>query len=126
MKGKTMSATTHKLRVVEARRLKHPTYPEIEKHEFTVRAKDLPLGIRSDANARAPVGLNRRVYREVNDSLLNRFAFPGIFDLMNKGITILANKVRRIDEHNYEIELVAGQGIVDGGHTYKIICDAQD
>ena len=45
---------------------------------------------------------------------------------MNKGITILAERVRRIDDQNYEIELTDGQGIVDGGHTYKIICDAQD
>ena len=121
-----MSLTTHKLRVVEARRVKHPTYPEIEKHTFTVRAKDLPSGIRTDANARDPVGLNRRVYREVEESLFNRFAFPGIFDLMNKGITILANKVKRIDEGNYEIDVLDGQGIVDGGHTYKIICDGQE
>lgn len=121
-----MSATSHKLRVVEARRVKHPTYSQIEKHTFTVRAKDMPSGIRTDANARDPVGLNRRVYREVNESLFNRFAFPGIFDLMNKGITILAEKVKRIDDHNYEIDLSDGQGIVDGGHTYKIICDAQD
>lgn len=121
-----MSATSHKLRVVEARRVKHPTFPQIEKHTFTVRAKDLPSGIRTDANARDPVGLNRRVYREVNESLFNRFAFPGIFDLMNKGITILAEKVRRIDDTTYELDLVDGQGIVDGGHTYKIICDAQD
>jgi hypothetical protein len=121
-----MSATSHKLRVVEARRVKHPTYPQIEKHSFTVRAKDLPSGIRTDANARDPVGLNRRVYREVHESLLNRFTFPGIFDLMNKGITILAEKVRRVDDQTYELELTDGQGIVDGGHTYKIICDAQN
>jgi AIPR protein len=62
----------------------------------------------------------------VQESLFNRFAFPGIFDLMNKGITILASKVKRIDDTNYEIEVEDGQGIVDGGHTYKIICDAQD
>jgi hypothetical protein len=121
-----MSTTTHKLRVAEARRVKHPIYPEIEKHTFLVRAKDLPSGIRTDANAREPVGLNRRVYREVNECLFDRAAFPGIFDLMNKGITILAEKVRRIDDHNYELELIDGQGIVDGGHTYKIICEAQD
>jgi hypothetical protein len=121
-----MSTTTHKLRVVEARRVKHPTHPQIEKHTFTVRAKDLPSGIRTDANARDPVGLNRHVYREVEESLFNRFAYPGIFDLMNKGITILASRVRRIDDSNYEIEVEDGQGIVDGGHTYKIICDGQD
>jgi hypothetical protein len=121
-----MSTTTHKVRVVEARRVKHPTYPQIEKHTFTVRAKDLPSGIRTDANARDPVGLNRRVYREVQENLFNRFAFPGIFDLMNKGITVLTSKVRRIDDNNYEFEIEDGQGIVDGGHTYKIICEAQN
>lgn len=121
-----MTTTTHKLRVVEARRVKHPTYPQIEKHTFILRAKDLPSGIRTDANARDPVGLNRRVYREVEENLFNRFAFPGIFDLMNKGITVLATKVKRIDDHNYELEIDDGQGIVDGGHTYRIICDAQN
>ena len=120
-----MTTTTHKLRVVEARRVKHPTYPEIEKHTFTVRARDLPSGIRTDANARDAVGLNRRVYRDVQDNLFNRFAFPGIFDLMNKGITILATRVKRIDDQNYELEIDDGQGIVDGGHTYKIISEAQ-
>lgn len=122
-----MTTTSHKLRVVMARRVNHPTYPQIEKHTFTVRAKDLPSGIRTDANARDPSGLNRRVYREVEESLFNRDTiFPGIFDLMNKGITILADKVKRIDDTNYEIEVLEGQGIVDGGHTYKIICDGQN
>ena len=121
-----MSTTTHKVRVVDARRIKHPTHSAIEKHTFIVRAKDVPSGIRTDANARDAVGLNRRVYKDVGENLFNRFAFSGIFDLMNKGITILANKVRRIDDFNYEIEIEDGQGIVDGGHTYKIICDAQD
>jgi hypothetical protein len=121
-----MSTTTHKLRVVEARRVKHPTFPYIEKHTFTVKAADMPSGIRTDANARDPVGLNRRVYREVQESLMNRAGGDGVFDLLNKGITILANKVRRIDDVNYELEISDGQGIVDGAHTYKIICDAQD
>ncbi|PKP78507.1 MAG: hypothetical protein CVT81_04065 [Alphaproteobacteria bacterium HGW-Alphaproteobacteria-3] len=121
-----MSATTHKVRVVDARRIKHPQFPEIEKHYFLVRAKDLPNGIRTDANARDPNGLNRRVYREVHESLLGRDTTPGTFDLMNKGIVCLADKVRRIDDSNYEIVVRDGQGIVDGGHTYKIICDAQE
>lgn len=121
-----MSTTTHKLRVVEARRVKHPTFSNIEKHTFTVRAADMPSGIRTDANARDPVGLNRRVYREVQESLMNRTGGNGMFDLMNKGITVLASRVKRVDDSNYEIEVEDGQGIVDGGHTYKIICEAQD
>lgn len=122
-----MSATTHRLRVNEARRIKHPNFPEIEKHFFLVAAADLPDGIRTDANARDPVGLNRRVYREVKESLLGRDStFPGTFDLMNKGITILADRVKRIDDNNYELTVNDGQGIVDGGHTYKIITESQD
>jgi len=121
-----MSVTTHKLRVAEARRIKHPIFPTVEKHTFLVQAKELPSGIRTDANARDPEGLNRRVYREVHESLMGRDAMPGSFDLMNKGIVCLADAVRRIDDHTYEITIRDGQGIVDGGHTYKIICDAQD
>ena len=52
-----MSVTTHKLRVVEARRIKHPALDKVEKHYFLVRAEDMPTGIRSDANAREPEGL---------------------------------------------------------------------
>lgn len=121
-----MSVTTHKLRVAEARRIKHPVFPHIEKHFFLVQAKEVPNGIRTDANARDPEGLNRRVYREVHESLMGRDSVPGSFDLMNKGIVCLAETVRRIDDHNYEISIRDGQGIVDGGHTYKIICDAQN
>lgn len=121
-----MSVTTHKLRVAEARRIKHPVFPTVEKHTFLVQAKDVPSGIRTDANARDAEGLNRRVYREVHESLMGRDAMAGSFDLMNKGIVCLADGVRRIDDTNYEITIRDGQGIVDGGHTYKIICDAQN
>lgn len=121
-----MSVTTHKLRVADARRIKHPIFAGVEKHYFLVQAKHVPSGIRTDANARDPEGLNRRVYREVHESLMGRDATPGSFDLMNKGIVCLADGVRRIDDHNYEIAIRDGQGIVDGGHTYKIICDAQN
>lgn len=120
-----MSTTTHKLRVVEARRIKHPTLTTVEKHYYLVRAKDMPAGIRTDANARDPEGLSRRVYRDVQESLLGRGAEPGTFDLLNKGIVCLADSVQRVDDHNYEIVIKDGQGIVDGAHTYKIICDAQ-
>lgn len=122
-----MSVTTHKLRVVEARRIKHPALEKVEKHYFLVRAKDMPNGIRTDANARDPEGLNRRVYRDVQESLFGRGgAESGTFDLLNKGIVCLAEAVQRLgDDHTYEITIKDGQGIVDGAHTYKIICDAQ-
>jgi hypothetical protein len=122
-----MSTTTHKLRVVEARRIKHPALDKVEKHYLLVRAKDMPTGIRTDANARDPEGLNRRIYRDVQESLFGRGGTePGTFDLLNKGIVCLADSVQRLgDDHTYEITIKEGQGIVDGAHTYKIICDAQ-
>ncbi|WP_339744825.1 AIPR family protein [uncultured Maricaulis sp.] len=122
-----MGVTTHKIRAPEARRIKHPVFPEIEKHYLTVRAIDVPDGIRKDANARDGEGqdLRKQVYREVQKSLLAENSLPGIFDLKNKGIVILAESVRKVGEDVYEIRIREGQGIVDGGHTYEIICKAQ-
>ncbi len=120
-----MSTTTHVFRVSEARRFKHPVFDKLEKHYFLVRAVDLPSGIRMDANARDPVGLNKQVYRDVFESLMGRDSTVGAFDLMNKGITIIADSLKRIDDTTYEITLIDGQGIVDGGHTYQLICNAQ-
>jgi len=118
--------TVIRLTVQTAYSSKHPVHKEITKHHFTVRAKDLPPGIPVGANARDPNNLNRRVYREVQDSLMGRDrSVDGSFDLMNRGIICLANKVRRINSHNYEIHCADDEGIADGAHTYAIICEAQ-
>jgi hypothetical protein len=118
-----MGFTTHSFRVAETRRVKHPIYPEIEKHHMLVRAIDLPEGIRKDANAREATGLRRMVYRDVQKSLLDTSA-SGNFDLKNKGIVILAESVVKRGDDMYEVKVGDGQGIVDGGHTYEIICEA--
>jgi len=69
------------------------------------------------------------VYRDVIASLEGKEAIPGSFDLMNKGITILALNVRLIDKEEQIFEVVVDDkegGIVDGAHTAKIIekCNA--
>lgn len=33
--------------------------------------------------------------------------------------------MRKVGEDTYEIKIRDGEGIVDGGHTYEIICKAQ-
>src|SRR6185312_14524905 len=93
-----MGKKTHRFRVFDARRISHPAFSDVEKYIFTVPAGDFPAGISTAANARDPVGLNRRVYRDVKESLLGETALPGSFDLMNKCITILAEQVRLIDK----------------------------
>lgn len=121
-----MTSTKLVLRVVEARRVQHPILPNIEKHSFLVRAKDMPKGIALKPNAREASKFSKRVYQDVRRNLLGEDTKPGYFDLMNKGITIIADQVKRIDDKNYELVLTAEQGIVDGGHTYGIIGNVQD
>ena len=119
-----MGFTTHSFRVAETRRVKHPIFSQIEKHHMLVKAVDLPEGIRKDANAREATGLRRMVYRDVQKSLMAEKSSPGTFDLKNKGIVILAQSVTKRGEDMYEVKIGDGQGIVDGGHTYEIICES--
>lgn len=123
-----MGVATHRVRVAEARRFKHPVHLGIEKHYMIVRARDLPGGVRKDANARDGKGtdLRKQAYQAVQRSLLAEGRTEsGVFDLKNKGIVILADSVRKIGDGLYEITISDRQGIVDGGHTYDIITKAQ-
>ncbi|MDO9069031.1 MAG: AIPR family protein [Deltaproteobacteria bacterium] len=124
-----MGQSVHRIRVLEARKISHPTFPEISKYWLSVAARDFPCGISTAVNARDPVGLNRRIYRDVKESLEGKTAVPGTFDLMNKGITILALDVKLIDKDKNLYEITVDDeigGIVDGAHTAQIICEAQD
>lgn len=123
-----MGKSVHRIVAHEARKISHPVFEGVAKHWMTVPAKDFPPGIATSANARDPVGLNRRVYRDVKESLLGlSSAELGSFDLMNKGITILVEEVRLINKSKNEYEIVIDDetgGIVDGAHTARIIDDA--
>jgi hypothetical protein len=122
-----MAISSHRVRAHEARRITHPVFSHIEKHWLTIAAKELPAGISTKANARDPVGLNRSVYKDVRESLDGTQSVVGTFDLMNKGITILATSVRLLDKEKgiYEITVDDEEGgIVDGAHTAKIIWEA--
>lgn len=123
-----MAQAVHRIFAFEARKITHPVFDQVAKHWMTVAAKDFPAGISTSVNARDPVGLNRRVYRDVKESLLGlSSAEVGTFDLMNKGITILAKEVRLISKARNEYEIVIDEeegGIVDGAHTARIIAEA--
>jgi hypothetical protein len=122
-----MSKQVHRFRAHEMRKISHPVFSSIEKYWLTVAARDFPAGISTSANARHPVGLNRRVYKDVRSSLEAQTAQLGSFDLMNKGITILAENVRLVDKEKglFDITIdVERGGIVDGAHTAKIIEEA--
>jgi hypothetical protein len=114
---------TVRVRVADARRIPHPSIPGVEKHYFLIRVAYFPSGIPLDANPRDAEGrdLNHRVYKQVEDSLFNRASEIGTFDLMNKGITVVAEKVTKLNDHEYELTFDEGQGITDGGHTTRLL-----
>ncbi len=64
-----MGKSVHRIRAHEMRRTTHPVFSSVEKYWLTVAAKEFPSGISTSANARDPIGLNRRVYRDVRSSL---------------------------------------------------------
>ena len=112
-----------------ARRLPDPLFREaygMERHIMVVPVRSIPRDLPYDPNARRP-NVRRRVYQRVEDSLLNKGTEPGTFHLKNKGITIIARSVEADKERDvYTVRLGEGHGIVDGGHTYKIISDNLD
>jgi len=122
-----MGTSTHRIRAFQMRKITHPVKKEIDKYWLSVAAKDLPADISTKANARDPRGINRHVYKEVRSSLEGETAEIGTFDLMNKGITILAESVRVVnkDQGLYDVVVDDGYGgIVDGAHTAKIIWES--
>lgn len=109
-----------------ARRIPDPVHKKThntERHIFLCRASSLPLGLPYDPNARRP-NTNKRVYKTVEDSLLNlpNSGEPNTFHLKNKGITIVAESVEQQGDDSYVVRLKSGlHGILDGGHTYSLI-----
>ena len=98
----------------------------IEHHLLISSVKKIPDNIPTEPNPRDQ-NTDKLVYKKVKESLLNEDDLT--FHLKNKGITIIADSVRYHDEGKekyYEVIFSDGTGIVDGGHTYKIIQDNKE
>ena len=117
-----MSTQSFTFPVRFARRIPDPIFNNAERHIFIVAAKDVPQGLSLDPNARTP-NIRRRVYKEVEESLLNRDGEPSTFHLKNKGITLIARSVTKKTEESYNVTFGSGHGIVDGGHTYTLVTE---
>jgi hypothetical protein len=79
----------------------------------------------TDPNPRQP-RIDRSIWREIRKHLLNQEGTPNTFHLKNKGITLIAEKVNKIDDEAVELVLEDGQGVVDGGHTYELLLQNLD
>lgn len=93
----------------------------IRHYVLLCKAAKIPGNVPLDPNPRDQ-NINRSVYKEVRESLLSD---SHTFHLKNKGITMLADSVR-LDEKKWRAEVRFGKnhGIVDGGHTYRVIQEA--
>lgn len=121
-----MAIRPYRFEVSEARSLKHPQFPDITKHVFLIRANQFPKNVPMEANPRDPVNMNRQVYRDVKASLRGEQADPGTFDLLNLGITIIAEEIQIVDKRIFDVYIDDDFGIANGGHTTQIIYDCQD
>lgn len=107
-----------------ARRMPDPTFKSngVDRHILFVQVPSFPAGLdeRLDPNARRP-DTDRRVYREVKASLSSN---DGLFHLKNKGITLVARRVDKLEDDEYALVLEDNDGILDGGHTAHLIAEA--
>lgn len=111
-----------------ARRVPDPVFGKshgMQRHFLFVDVRDVPAGLPYDPNARVP-DINRRVYKQVEQSLLNEDGTQFTFHLKHKGITLIASRVEQRGDTEYAVTIDEGQGIVDGGHTYELITRERD
>ena len=119
-----MTELSFRFRPRYARRIPDPNFKDtynLERHLFVMPVQAMPTELPLDPNARTP-NIKKRVYQQVEKSLLNQECEPNTFHLKNKGITIVANGINQVGDNDYVVTMQSGlHGIVDGGHTYKLI-----
>ncbi len=121
-----MTVKPYRFEVAEARSIRHPHFPTIQKHTFLVPAAKLPRSLPDAANTREATGMNRAVYKDVRESLRGREALAGSFDLLNLGITIIAQSIETVDKKLFDVLIDDNYGIANGGHTAHLIWECQD
>lgn len=99
-----------------------PFREESKKYVFYVKASDVPEGIPMATNPRDQK-LTSGVAQAIQESLESN---DGYFHLKNRGIVLSAksctyNNATKKVTINFTDESLHGN--IDGGHTYKIICD---
>lgn len=124
------------MRAVQARKIPHPNsnITPLNKLSLLMRCEDLPASISFEPNPREANerSRNKKIYKAVKQSLLGESEYgSGFFDLMNRGIVILAKSVEFVekdDEGNsvFRLDIPKGYGLADGGHTFKIIAEVNE
>lgn len=95
---------------------------DAKKYLFYVKVDDVPEGIPMATNPREQK-LTSGVAKAIEESLTSN---DGYFHLKNRGIVLSAETVQfnnRTNEATITFSDIALHGNIDGGHTYKIVCE---
>jgi len=92
---------------------------------LTVQARDLPLGFKYGPNARF-AELDTKAAKDMLETLENN---PGSFIFKNNGMMVVAESIKSegtdvsivCNESEPEVEDAPGHGVLNGGHTYKVL-----
>ncbi|MBC6444189.1 MAG: AIPR family protein [Alphaproteobacteria bacterium GM202ARS2] len=100
-------------------------YAETKRCVATVALADIPDGIGIKPNVRTQ-NINKTLYKSIRKETIDSAdTDKKLFYLKNKGITIVAEEVKVLESKDNKatlrLSLQPEHGIVDGGHTYKII-----
>lgn len=116
---------TMKVKENTFRKLDDPFNNSSKKYVFYVKVSDVPEGIPMATNPRDQK-LTSGVAQAIRDSLESN---DGYFHLKNRGIVLSAKSCtynNRTNEATVTFTDTACHGDIDGGHTYKIVCEHKD
>src|SRR5512146_2721122 len=118
----SMSQTKYTFTVESLRKFADPLRPGRARYFAVCSAKYLPDNFPMETNPREQ-NLNSKVARKIREGLLGEESGP-MFHLLNRGLLLSAESVQ-YDNQPEEITIVMSDsrthGVVDGGHTYRII-----
>jgi hypothetical protein len=117
-----MSQTKFTFTVESLRKFADPNKPGRARHFAVCDTKYLPKNFPMETNPREQ-NLNSKVAKKIRESFLGEETGP-IFHLLNRGLLISAEGVQydnQTDEMTIAMSDPGTHGIVDGGHTYKIV-----
>lgn len=120
-----MSHFTARFDASFTRRMPDPVFEGAQRYFMMMPVENVLDGLPKDPNPREQ-RIDRGIYKDIKQSLLNELGTRNTFHLKNKGITLYASKVDHIEGDTYDVVFDEGDGTLDGGHTYEIIRSARD
>lgn len=121
-----MSQTKYTFAVESLRKFTDPLGPNRARYFAVVNSKFLPSDFPLETNPREQ-NLNSKVARKIRDSFIGPDT-GSLFHLLNRGLLLSAESVvydNQKDEITIVISNLQTHGVVDGGHTYKVITGNQ-